>query len=270
MKGILQLQLFRLKKSTLFWVFLGLCAVLPVFSVLLIFGLDAIMGAIGDVSLVENMGNSLYTSMTQFSSYSTNSALFAMICSSIVLSKEFSQGTVRNTILANKSRTQVFFAYSITALLIGTSYFVVNFVMEFAMLAPVMGFGTLPAGQATSVILCSFAMGLGATLFTQSLVCMFLFCTRKQAATIAWPLVISLVGVGIVASIIEEILFAVEMGGKVVSQTVLDCLPFYNLYMTAGTIPSGLAMGMVILYDVVFAALFFGLGYLSIRKADLK
>ncbi len=270
MKGILQLQLFRLKKSTLFWVFLGLCAVLPVFNLLLILGLDALMDAIGDVSLVANMGDSLYASMTSFASYSSNAALFAMICSSILLSREFSQGTVRNAILANKSRTQVFLSYSITALLIGASYFVTNFVFEFAMLAPVMGFGTLPAGEATSVILCSFAMGLGATLFTQSLVCIFLFGTRKQAATIAWPLVISLVGVGIVASIIEEILFAMEMSGKSVSQTVLDCLPFYNLYMIVGTIPNGLAMGMVILYDVVFSALFFGLGYISIKRASLK
>lgn len=270
MKGLLQLQMFRLKKSTLFWVFLGLCAVLPIFSMLLLVGLDALMGAIGDVSLAENYGNSLYSSMTQFASYSSNPALFAMICSSILLSREFSQGTIRNAILANKSRTQVFFAYSITALFIGTSYFVTNFVFEFAMLAPIMGFGTLTAGKATSVILCSFAMGLGATLFTQSLVCMFLFAKRKQAATIAWPLAISFVGVGVVASIIEEIIFAVQMSGKVVSQTTLDCLPFYNLYLLVGTIPNGLAMGMVILYDVVFSALFFGLGYISIRKVDLK
>ncbi len=269
MTAIFRLQLFKLKKSTTFWVFLGLCVVLPLLGMLLVLGLFNIIS--GEVDLSDFAGaTSVTSSLMSFASFDTYSTIFAIICSSIVLSREFSQGTVRNAILANKSRLQLFVAYVATALFIGAAYFVANFVSALVFYGSIFGFGTLSAGSAVSAVLCCFAMGLGSMLFSESLVCVFLFGTRKQSATIAWPLVICLVGTSILASIIDTVLLSVQLNGYTISETLMKCLPFYNLNYLGDTTPDGLVCGMTILYDVVFSVGFLATGFVSLKHADLK
>lgn len=272
MLGIIRLQLFRLKKSVLFWVFLGLCAGLTVLSALMLVGINALFNQaeLGSILETLRLTTSTVSIVSSYATFSTDAALFAMLCTSIVLSKEFSQGTVRNAIVANKSRTQVFFAFFATALIVGASYFVTSFVVSIAVYAPMLGFGTLTTERAVTSVFCCFAMGLGSVLFTQSVVCMFLFGSRKQSTVIALPLVICFVAVNVFAGIIEAIVTSVQLTGKVVSETLLQCLPIYNLTVLNTEEPGGLTVGMIILYDLLFSALFLVLGYFSFKKADLK
>lgn len=270
MTGIIRLQLFRLRKSATFWVFLGLCIGLPLIGALIVLAAYYSLGGAEFGSIAEVMETSVTSSLINFSSCSSDTCIFAVICSSLLLSREFSQGTVRNTILANKSRLQVFLAYVATAMMIGAIYFLAEFASTLVCYGSIFGFGSLSAGQAISAVACCFAMGLGATLFSQSLVCVFLFGTRKQSATIAWPLVICLVGVSIVAAIIEYAVIWATLDGIVLSETLLKCLPFYNFSLLGETVPDGLACGMIILYDVVFSAAFLAIGFATLKKADLK
>lgn len=273
MTEILRLQLFRLKKSKIFWVFFALCVAMPLAELSLLLSIELILKAIGENSFIESVKLVTSTSsvLLSFAEYSTTSSVLAIICSSIMLSREFSQGTVRNAILANKSRTQLFFAYACTSLIVGVTYFVTDFTLTAVCYGLFIGFGTLTAGEIVSSVLCGFVLGLCATFFAESLVCMFLFSTRKTAATLILPLVICLVGTGVVTTIVELLVLVAELGGYVISETLLKCVPFYNLTFLTTTSPlDGLVVGMVILYDLLFAGGFYALGYLAIRKADLK
>ena len=275
MLNILRTQLFKLKKSKAFWVLLALCAALPILGILLLLGIGGLFDSIEGVGSfwdILGMAFDAQSSMTALVAYSSDSALMAMIFSAIILSREFTQGTVRNTILANKTRKQIFFAYFLTALIVGTSYFLVEYVTKLVLYGSIFGFGGLGIGDATTAMLCYFAMGLCAVLVAESCMCAFLFCTRKQSLTIVLPLLICLLVPSIVAGITELIVVASSMNGNIPSETVLQCLPFYNMQEAVLNIdlPAGLNVGMIVLYDLVIAAAFFTMGFFAIKKADLK
>ncbi len=273
MTEILRLQLFRLKKSAIFWVFFALCLALPLVELSFLLVLELIVKTIGEGSLIESLKLVTSTSsvLLSFADYSTISSVLAIICSSIMLSREFSQGTARNAILANKSRTQMFGAYACTSLIIGGIYFICNYALTAVCFGLFIGFGSCTVGEIISSVLCGFVLGLCATLFAESLVCMFLFSTRKTAATLILPLVICLVGTSLVTTIVELSVIVSDLGGYIVSETFLKCVPFYNLiYLTNASTPDGLVVGTAILYDLLFAGGFYALGLLAIRKADLK
>ncbi len=274
MINILRVQLFKLKKSKSFWVLLAMCAVLPMLSVLLLLGLDALFSAIGDESFLQLLGSefdALYAIST-FVTFESDSLIFALIFSAVVLSREFTQGTVRNTVLSNKSREQIYFAYLITGLIVGGSYFVVEYAVSLTLYGCVLGFGAMSFTEALTPALYYFALGICSVLVGISCVCAFLFCTRRQSLTILLPLLICLLLPGIVTGIINIILSGVAMDGTLPSETVLQCLPFYNMQppVLNPSAPAGLNVGMIVVYDVVFIAIFFLIGFFSIKKADLK
>lgn len=270
MINVFKTEMFRLRKSKLFWIMLGVCAGLPILSALFLAALglggeDSITGA-----LIEGSDFSVISSLSSFSSLMSDSSLFALICSSIVLCREFTNGTVRNVLLANKSRTQTFFAYYLTAMLIGTSYYLTEFVFTLALSGAVLGFGSLTAGQATSSVFVCFALGLGSVLFVQSCVCMFLFCTRKQAGTIAFPLLICILAPSLIQLIVGAVMLANAVNGLEVSTDALRFIPFYNtMFFNAATL-DGVHATMIAVYDVLFTAVFTVSGYFTFKKADLK
>lgn len=282
MISILKTQLFRIKKSGLYWTLLGVSAGLPILSVLLLLGVCCLFGSFDEaMQMLASLGVTSFSSMAEFIGYSTDASLFAMICSSILLSREFTQGTVRNAILANKSRTQLYFAYLLTALFIGGSYFVASFATTTLAYGVALGFGDVQAGVVATTVLCDFTLGLLSVVFVQTCVCMFLFVTRKQAGTIAFPLVVCLFAPGIIVFIEEMFLLNVYINGNIPSTQLLQCLPFLNMQATTVgeesliqiynvTQPAGLNVGMIALYDLLFSGMFFAIGFNAIRKADLK
>jgi len=271
MINVLKTELFRLRKSKLFWIMLGVCAGLPIISALflLALGVNNVEG-LGD--LMESVGSelSVISSLSSFASLMSDSSLFALICSSIVLCREFTNGTVRNVLLANKTRTQTFFAYYVTAMIIGVSYFVTEFVFTLTLTGAVLGFGSLTTAQATSSVFVCFALGLGSVLFVQSCVCMFLFCTRKQAATVAFPLLICILAPSIVELIVTGVMISKAVDGVMMSNAALRFVPFYNTMIFNASKIDGVHVAMIALYDVLFAASFTAAGYFTFRKADLK
>lgn len=272
MISIFKTQMFRLKKSKAFWIMFGLCGGLPILGGLFLLILEAAFKAIGEGSFLDMLGQTAnaLTMMSSFASYGTDSALLAIICSAIVLSKEFVNGTMRNVILANKSRTEMFFAYFLTSLVISLSYFGVEYIMYIAVFGPMLGFSGVSAGGVVTALLCFLAIGLSAVLFEQTCVCLFLFCTRKQSLTIVFPLLICLLVPGIVQTIVGVIVVAITVAGKVVSETAGNYIPFMSSSGINPLSPAGIPMLMTIVYNLLFAAMFFVIGFFRFQKADLK
>lgn len=271
MISVFKTEMFRLKKSKLFWIMLGVCAILPCLSALFLAALG-----VGDAESLDGvliiLGSELsaISSLSSFATLMSDSSLFALICSAIVLCREFTNGTMRNVILANKSRTQLFFAYFLTALIIGTAYFATEFVFTLALMGKILGFSNLTAAQATSSVFVCFALGLGSVLFVQSCVCMFLFCTRKQAATIAFPLLICILAPSIMELIVSAVMISKAADGVLVSNVALRFVPFYNTMIFNASKIDGVHVGMIALYDALFTTVFTVAGYFTFRKADLK
>ena len=268
MINILQTEFFRLKKSALFWSLFGVCAAIPLLSLLLNLasvqyldmqdtGLDNVWEYVRSLNITGEMLSGLPSL--------SGDSLFALICTSIFLSKEFSGGTFRNMLLANRSRKEVYLSFLVVAITIGASYLGITFASTLLFNGVVFGFGTMTGAEAVTTCVLALAMGLISVIFLQTVMCMFMFLTRKLAVALACPLVICIVAPTFVYSFVET--FA-TMG--MITETDMSWIPLYNLNLLDLTNVDGALIGKILLYLVPLTALFGSLGWIFFRKADLK
>ncbi|MDE7454378.1 MAG: ABC transporter permease [Clostridia bacterium] len=274
MIDIIKVEFFRLKKSKLFWAMLIVSAATPLLIILMSVFLAALVGSMENLpvqitDILHSMGitNSLLASM---GSVSSDVALWCIIATAVVLSKEFVDGTMRNVILANKSRTQLYFAYLITSLIVAASYLTAFFAVTLIVAAPIFGFGDVSTGTAATACLCSYALGLIAIIFTETCVCMFVFAVRKQWAAILFPILIWFFAPTVFTVIVNLISTALSFQGNAVALEVIRWIPFVNMGEYDPTNIDGVIVGMNILYMAIFTAVFVVSGYYTFKKADLK
>ena len=268
MINILQTEFFRLKKSSLFWALFGVCAVIPLVSVVLNLLLISMMGTTNpgvEYDTWEVIRSSDMTLLTLSGLPGlTGDSLFALICTSIFLCKEFSGGTFRNMLLANRSRRELYLSYLLVAITIGATYFGTTYVSTLLFNGAIFGFGTLTAAKVVSACVLSLALGLVTVFFLQTMMCMFMFSTRKLAVTLACPLAI-IIGLAFIYSFVET--FA-QFG--LINATDMSWIPLYNLNLLDLSDIDGALIGKILLYMLPLTALFGTLGWVTFRKADLK
>lgn len=280
MLEIIKVQLFRLKKSVLFWVMFGITVALPILAALVVVStvglIDNIAGSIGGEDVGLNMWELLreeglaITSLSSLAQIGSNVAVLSAITAAIVLSKEFADGTTRNVLLANKTRAELYFAYLITSIIVSVTFLVGNFAMILIVQAPIFGFGELTAGGAVTSCLCSLAMGILAVIFMETCMCMFLFAVRKQWAAILFPLLICVFVPSLLTMLITLIMTTMAIKGQPVSVDSFRWVPFVGQAMYDASNIDGVTVGMNVLYMTVFSALFVVIGYFAFKKADLK
>ena len=271
MINILQTEFFRLKKSKLFWALLGVTAALPLISALVslavnyfamdVFQEQGIELSFGEMIRNSNMFGQGLSSVTSL----TGDTFLALICTSIFLCKEFSSGTFHNMLLANKSRLQLYLSYMTVAVVIGAAYLGVSFVSTFVFWAAIFGFGSLSATTVITACLIALAMGLVSTIFVQTMMCMFMFGTRKMAVTIVCPLVISIIVPSLVLSFVQSF---TTLG--LMTDADLSWMPMYNTSLLLVTAPDAALVGKILMYNIPLSVLFGFMGWVTFRKADLK
>ena len=268
MTNILKTEFFRLKKSALFWALFGVCAALPLLSVLL--NMFVVMLQLSESTVEFNawelMRNSDVTVLflSDLPRLAANS-LFALICTSIFLSKEFSGGTFRNMLLANRSRREVYLSFLLMSVTISCCYMGASFVSTLLFSGAIFGFGTVSAAKVVAACVIALAMSLISEVFLQTMMCMFMFSTRKLAVALACPLVITIIVPSFVISFVG--VFA-EMG--FVTATDMSWIPLYNLSLLDLTAIDGALIGKILLYLIPLTVLFGVIGWFTFRKADLK
>ena len=278
MLNVLNTQLFRMKKSKLFWAMFIVCAVLPLLGMALITSLVAGIGELieedGGSGLLQMFrGEGAFVTLQALSGgvlYDSFPAFFALITSSIFLSGEFTSGAIRNMVLANKSRTQIFLSFFSVALIIGFSYFGVWYASSLLCFGLAFGFKGISVSAAATGCLTALLLGLLTVIFVQACVCFFLFITRKTGGTVAFPLLIILLLPSIINGIVNGIVLVNATAGKTVSDAALSWIPMYNLSKFNATAVDGALVGKIAMYNALLAAIFAFFGWLAIDKADLK
>lgn len=271
MISILQLQFFRIKKSVTFWILFGLCFALPLLSTL--FAVIVVTAFSIDPNspiILEGFGEQTVSILETFPSISNDAAVLAVICSSVLLCSEFGGGTMRNIVLANKSRAQIYGAMSVTAALIGTIYFTANYLFTLTLNGAIWGFGTITSAQAANACFISYALGFVAILMTQSVVVMFLFCLRKTSSTMVLSFVIMMIVPAVVTTAVQTWVLVAQAQGASISEAMLGWIPLYNISLLDLTRPDGALIGKILLYELPLTALFYFLGWVALRKTDIK
>lgn len=270
MIDIIKVELYRIKKSKLFWVMFGLTVASPVLSVLVYLLIAGAVNIDGSIKfLLHNSGLTLNL-VGDMAQILSDSAMWALIATAVIFSKEFVDGTMRNVLLANKSRTQLYFAYLLTSLGVSVTFLTAYFATTLIIAAPIFQFDALSATEALTACFCSFALGIVASMFVQSCMCMFMFGMRKQWAAIVLPLLICMFAPSIIQGVANLIISLKMLNGMNVSTNALRWIPFAvsTLYDAADI--DGVVVGMNVLYMSIFTAVFVVSGYFTFKKADLK
>ena len=277
MLNVLNTQLYRLKKSKLFWALLIVCAVLPLLGSLFITATIEIMGNIFSEdnavifdTLKSEGGERMLSVLGSLINLGSDAALFSVICSSIFLSGEFSGGAIRNMVLANKSRTQIFLSFLSVALIIGFSYFGTSYLSTLLFYGIAMGFDGVTASQALTGCFTTLFLGLLSIALVQACVCIFLFCTRKTGPTVAFPLVLLIIAPSIISGVVELVAGLKTLAGHEVSLSSLSWIPIYNVGLFDASAIDGALVGKIALYNIPIAALLAFFGWFAINKVDLK
>ena len=276
MFNVLNTQLYRLKKSKLFWSLFIVCAALPFLGALLITAVTAILennlsGESAELlaEIIGQNGERTLSAMGTLASISSDAALFSLICSGIFLSGEFSGGAIRNMVLANKTRTQIFLSFLSVSLLIGFSYLGVSYVSTLLFYGAFLGFGGVTVSAAISSCFSSLFLGILAIALVQSLVCLFVFGTRKTGPTIAFPILFIIFVPSIISFIAELILSVKLISGQEVSEAALSWIPISNINLFNANNVDGALIGKIALYNVPIAAIFATFSWVASKK-DLK
>ena len=278
MLNVLNTQLFRLKKSKLFWALFIVCAALPLLGMVLSASVMAGLGDLiedgGGAALLEILrGEGGYITLQvlgNLTAFGSDPALFSLITSSIFLSGEFTSGAIRNMVLANKSRTQIFLSFLSVALIIGFSYYGVSYAVSILSYGLLAGFEGIAVADAVTGCVVSFLLGLLTIAFVQAIVCFFLFITRKTGGTIAFPLLVVILLPSLVTTFVKIVEGIKVAFGQSLSAAALGWIPLHNLSMYNATAVDGALVGKIILYNGLLAALFSFFGWLALDKCDLK
>ena len=275
MINVLQTQLYRLKKSKLFLAMIIVCAALPLLGMLftrwMVGFLSNSTNGNGQFIFQTLQGSDSLTlsAIGGLTDIGSTPALFSIICSSIFLSGEFSGGAIRNMVLANKSRTQIFLSFFTVAMIVGATCFVASFATTVLFYGIAFGFDGVTAAQIVNGCFTSLFLGLLSIALAQSCVIFFLFATRKTGATVAFPLLIIVLLPALITTVVGIVFTVKSLVGQGSAMT-LTWIPLYNLTLfDAANIDGGL-IGKIVLYNAPIAALFATLGWVSIYKADLK
>ena len=281
MLNVLQTQLYRLKQSKLFWALFIVVAVLPIvgmlITLLILFGLASAEGGVSTITEMLKLEGGNYTVYTigEMANINSDAVLFSIICSSIFLSGEFSGGSIRNMVLANKSRTQIFLSFLSVSLIIGFAYFGVEYLTTLASYGIVMGFGGVSVSKSLSICFASLFLGLIGIALAQSCVCMFLFTTRKTGPTVAFPILLIIFAPSVVATFVNIVAAVTSSLGQGVSEIVQSWIPLYNMVLYDNKLSDtlsfdGALVGKIALYNIPLAAILATFSWLAISKADLK
>lgn len=270
MKSIVKMELFRLQKSKSFWICFGLCVGLPILGFAGMLFLLAISNSVPLATLLRqlNVEGGAFMSLAEFVNYATDCNILAIICTATLLGREFRQGTIRNMVVANKSRDSIFLAFWCISLIVGTLFCLVSLVLVTVLYGAVIGFAELPSTTVFTNMLFYITMALTSTLFVQTLTCTFVVAGKKTSMAITLPILIIIFAPSVVSTVVTAVLAALVEDAATITNA-LQYLPFANWTFDVAHV-SGANVGMIVLYNLLFTAICFVAGFFPFRKSALN
>lgn len=279
MTGLLKADFRRVFKDKLLLVMVILAAVFASITPLLYAFMTAGMGELTDEMTKEALA-AMYSSKSQFFqsfSIGNNLGLIAPVLLAIVLCKDFSFGTIRNKIIAGKSRSQIFLSLFITCSVV---LVYVMFLHAFITLGISLIFFEYQPDPFTAADLGYFFQSLLFELLTLLFVSAMLswLCASRKNVGLVIVLYIAIAFVLVIAGSIIQVSASVmeSLGGNETTVSVLRFLDRINV-VSSSTYYIGMGESYE-LEDVLYLTIpalagiagFLGLGILKFNKKDFK
>ena len=261
----------KTKKSKTLVVLLVLSVLLPFANVLLYYALAFLLAETEAVPLdmaIDALGFDGRLQIAEISATGT-AGLLSMIAIAILLGGELSSGTIKNAITANKSRTQIFGAYSLFGLCSSVVITLLYYFVSLIATSIFFGYGAYSWPSEISVILTVVVLDVFVSWQVSSLCVLCVFLLKKSAKAWAFfmPLFI-LTGVSVVVELLASAYVQIDpVSGALSFESWVGWLPTMQPALLANSFTSELALKCVA-SSAFFATITTALSYLSIRKAD--
>ncbi len=273
MRNLIASDLRRVVKDKLLMVVIIVAAAFAVLTPLLYWVLFKGM----DAMTVEMLGVGTYAKDLFFTAFNIGNdlGLVAPVLIAVILFKDFSHGTIRNKIIAGKSRTHIFVSTYVTCLIV---LFAVT--LFYALLTLGVSLLMFPYQEAPFDWAClgytlgSLLLELNLYLFVAALVSYICVSSRNIGLVLVKYLGISM-GVAFVTSALQIAVMAVEVEGNETALKILEFVQNINIYNYVMVIGKGTSYGTKELLFMIFTPLvltagIFFLGVNKIRKKDIN
>ena len=266
MTKVLSTLWFRLTKSKMLIVLLALVAGMALIDIGLYTMLPYIlsgeeMGSLEAVMDLSDMFSLTVTSVARSDSYAS---MITVIFVALFLGADFSEGTIRNAILSNKSRWQIFGAYLVVATGACLVFVGVQTAVYLVYLACSNGFADYTTAQVVSGIFSAVGSGFVSCLLMATTALFVLVGTQKKVLAIILPLALNMV----CATAFEIVVTLGQMLGS--SLGFLQWIPFaQQMFFDAGAV-EGALLGKILLVNGLLAIGEGACGYFVFAKAQLK
>ena len=274
MKQLLNALVFKTNKSKYFWVLLVVSASLPVVGALIInlllIGMEWLMEFAGTPIDLSHLTQSALMNFSTSVTPASDVTLLSVIFVALFVTQEFSDGTIRNMFVANKSRKQIFASTSIGCYVATCLFQLADFAMRIVVFGLMFGFGNLTAGQVVTSLLVCFVSSLFVSIFVSACACYVAFATRKTMQSVVVPMLVCFLLPELLSTLVQIGVQTMPALGNVLSYEVLMWIPFGNSYLFDPTKPDFALVAILALYHTLFGTILFVLGYRKFAKADLK
>lgn len=266
MTKVLNTLLFRLTKSKLLWILLAITVAMALFEVALYAALPNLLTGeeLGSLEGIISLEDMFSLTVSTVSRPDTYSAMFVVIFSALFLGADFSEGTIRNAVLSNKSRWQIYAAYLIVAAGACLLFVFVQTAVYMVALALMGAFDSLSATQVVTGVFSAMGCGVVSCLVMATTTLLVLVATKKKALAIILPLA----GTMLVSGVLEVVVMLGQMQGS--SLGFLHWIPFAQQMFFDASAPNGALLGKILLVNGLLAVGEGALGYFVFAKAQLK
>ncbi len=269
MFNLLKTDLKRLLKDKIILIgFLVTCA-LSLFTVFVFFGIEKVLDNLGEGE--DNIFMGLFTGKDTFLgsfSPSSNAGLMIPIFISVALIKDFRYGTVRNKIIAGKSRVAIFMSDYLAGIIFGLIFYITSSLISLILGSLLLGYGTKFTLDEFGLIMTTYGYGVLNYL-------VFLSCAVFVAVTtksVGLSITVSIVG-SLLLSIVASINEYIEPYVNKAVVHILSINPVYGAQLISsnqlyhGSLYNNL---ILLIPSICFIALFIFWGIMLFKKQDLK
>ena len=190
MLKLLKADFYRILKSKLTYIILGIVALFPLITTLLYYGIDVLtMAALNDEELeLYSLFNSKMLITSSFS-LSNNCGIVIPIFAGIFICMDVTSGTLRNKIICGNSRLAIYLSHLTTAVVFNVVMILIYFFSTVAFSSIFFDYGTEFNAEEFKYILKVIVLGVLAFAFIASISTFFALSMKSLAPTIIFTIV---------------------------------------------------------------------------------
>jgi ABC-type transport system involved in multi-copper enzyme maturation permease subunit len=192
---------------------------------------------------------------------SQNVGLLIPIILSIILTREFSYGTIRNKVICGHKKENIYLSLLISSLVIGLSLFLISALINLLFGSLVLGYGKSFNGDEFLFILKSIGIGL----LVYSTIIAFTVFIATLVRSLGFTLIIVIISTVILSMFSSLAAFQEDL---TVFYDIVSMLPHFQL-ISIVEMDNNLVIKSIIT-TVIYLSLFTGLGILLLKKRDIK